>query len=81
MFNENGDYFKINSISLGYRIPKKITDALGVSSCRLYFTANNIAVFQKATVPDAEQVTPYGDYDGTTYPIPKEYTLGIDVQF
>ncbi|WP_183571965.1 SusC/RagA family TonB-linked outer membrane protein [Mucilaginibacter sp. X5P1] len=81
MFNENGSYFKINTISLGYRLPKKFTDALGVSSCRLYFTADNIAVFQKATVPDAEQVTPFGDYDGTTYPIPKDYTLGINVQF
>jgi len=81
LYNENGNYFKINSISVGYRIPKKYTDALGVTGCRLYFTANNIAVFQKATVPDAEQVTPYGDYDGTTYPIPKAYTLGIDVQF
>lgn len=81
MFNQNGNYLKINSISLGYRLPKKVTDALKVSSCRLYFTADNIAVFQKATVPDAEQVTPFGDYDGTTYPIPKEYTLGLDVQF
>lgn len=81
MFNENGNYFKINAISLGYRLPKKITDGLKISSARLYFTADNIAVFQKATVPDAEQVTPFGDYDGTTYPIPKEYTLGLDIQF
>jgi len=81
MFNENGAYFKINYISLGYKLPKKALDAMKITSCRFYATLDNVYTFQKANVPDAEQVNPFGIYDGATYPIPRKLTLGVNVQF
>jgi TonB-linked SusC/RagA family outer membrane protein len=81
MFNENGAYFKITNISIGYKLPQKIVTAWGIASCRFYAMLENVATFQKATVPDAEQVDPFGIYDGATYPVPKKATLGVSVQF
>jgi hypothetical protein len=54
---------------------------LGLSGCRFYAVLQNVYTFQKAKVPDAEQVNPFGIYDGATYPIPKKVTLGVNVQF
>ncbi|MBB6112148.1 SusC/RagA family TonB-linked outer membrane protein [Mucilaginibacter lappiensis] len=81
MFNENGAYLKITNISLGYKLSKRYLDALGLSGCRFYAVLQNVYTFQKAKVPDAEQVNPFGIYDGATYPIPKKVTLGVSVQF
>jgi len=81
MFNENGAYLKITNISLGYKLSKKYLDVLGLSGCRFYAVLQNVYTFQKAKVPDAEQVNPFGIYDGATYPIPKKITLGVNVQF
>ncbi|NHA05126.1 SusC/RagA family TonB-linked outer membrane protein [Mucilaginibacter sp. HC2] len=81
MFNENGAYLKITNISLGYKLSKKYLDALGLTGCRFYAVLQNVYTFQKAKVPDAEQVNPFGIYDGATYPIPKKVTLGVNVQF
>jgi TonB-linked SusC/RagA family outer membrane protein len=81
MFDENGAYFKINYISLGYKLPKKCLSALKLTNCRFYATLDNVAIFQKANVPDAEQVNPFGIYDGATYPIPRKLTIGVNVQF
>lgn len=81
MFNENGAYLKINYISLGYKLPKKVLDALKITGCRFYATLDNVYTFQKANLPNAEQVNPFGIYDGATYPIPKKLTIGVNVQF
>lgn len=81
MFNENGAYLKITNISVGYKLSKRYLDALGLSGCRFYAVLQNVYTFQKAKVPDAEQVNPFGIYDGATYPIPKKVTLGVNVQF
>jgi hypothetical protein len=43
---------------------------------------DNVAMFQQSKkLPDAEAVNPYGEYNGGGYPIPKKYTLGVEVQF
>jgi len=30
-------------------------------------------------LPDAEAVSPYGEYNGGGYPIPRKYTLGLEI--
>ena len=81
MFNENGNYFKITNISFGYRLPKKLLESLKISSFRAYIMLDNVHTFQNSSVPNAEQVDPFGAYYGGSYPIPKKLTIGITVQF
>lgn len=44
-FITSSDYFSINNITLGYTLPKRWTNALGVESLRLYGAADNVALF------------------------------------
>lgn len=83
MFNENGSYFKIKTLSMGYIVPKRIVDRMkiGARIIRFYAMLDNVHTFQKASVPDAELVSPQGEYSGGAYPLPKKYTIGLEVNF
>lgn len=40
---EDGSYLRINNLTLGYTLPKKITDRVKISSLRVFGTVNNLA--------------------------------------
>ena len=81
LWNDNGTYLRIKNISLGYTINKDLAKRIGVQNIRLYSILDNVHIFQKARVPDAELVSPQGEYSGAAYPIPKKLTLGLDITF
>jgi hypothetical protein len=81
-FLEKGGYARIKSINLGYDFSPKLVRKLGLSQLKLYAIADNVYMFQQSKkLPDAEAVNGYGEYNGTGYPIPRKYTLGVQVQF
>jgi len=81
MFNENGAYFKIKNIALGYRLPHSWLDRFKISAARIYGTIDNVYTFTKSTVPDPEAVNPQGIYTGGQYPVPHKFTFGLDLTF
>ncbi|NLR80680.1 SusC/RagA family TonB-linked outer membrane protein [Chitinophaga eiseniae] len=81
-FLEKGDYFRIKNISMGYALSQKALKPLHLSRLRFYGLMDNVYIFQASKkLPDAENVNPYGEYNGVGYPSPHKYTLGIDVGF
>jgi TonB-linked SusC/RagA family outer membrane protein len=81
-FLEKGGYFRIKSVNIGYDLPAKTLKRLGVGKFKIFAIADNVHIFQQSKrLPDAEAVNPYGEYSGGGYPIPKKYTLGLEVQF
>lgn len=81
LFMEDGSYFKINYITLGYNFPREKTQRYGITSMRVYATANNVATFSYYSGPNPELVTTTG-YDRTDgYPTARSYTLGLSIQF
>jgi len=81
-FLEKGGYFRIKSVNLAYDLPASTLKRLGVGKFRVFAIADNLFMFQQSKrLPDAEAVNPYGEYNGGGYPIPKKYTLGVEVQF
>jgi hypothetical protein len=78
---ENGDYMRIKTVTLSYSFNPASLQRLKMSRLRVYGMVDNLHIFQKALVPDAEQVDPFGIYNGNGYPIPKKFTLGLDVSF
>jgi TonB-linked SusC/RagA family outer membrane protein len=81
-FLEKGGYFRIKSISLSYELPVKKIRKFKLDRLRIYGVMDNVAIFQQSNrLPDAEAVNPYGEYNGGGYPIPKKYTLGVDIYF
>ncbi|MFD1771502.1 SusC/RagA family TonB-linked outer membrane protein [Sphingobacterium suaedae] len=72
---EDGDYFRIKNITLGYRIP----ELLGKLQSRVYFSAENPFTFTSYSGIDPE----VGDIglDVGRYPLAKTFTVGLNVNF
>ena len=71
---ENVSFLRIKNISLYYDIPQSIVKSLGLTSVGFSFTMNNFITFTNYSGIDPE--TP-----GTTYPITRSMTLGVNVGF
>lgn len=81
-FLEKGGYLRIKSINLGYDLNASTLKKLGLGQFKIFAVVDNVWMFQQSKkLPDAEAVNGYGEYNGNGYPIPKKYTLGVQVQF
>lgn len=77
---ESGTYLRIKKISLGYSLAPSVLEKLHMKRVRIYGLVDNLHLFQKSkNVPDAEQVDAFGVYNGSGYPIPKKFTMGLDI--
>jgi TonB-linked SusC/RagA family outer membrane protein len=81
-FLEKGDYFRIRSVILSYDLPRNLLTKFKLDRFKVFGTVDNVAMFQRSKdLPDAEAVNPYGEYNGAGYPIPRKFTIGLEVQF
>ncbi|WP_375325224.1 SusC/RagA family TonB-linked outer membrane protein [Flagellimonas sp. GZD32] len=81
---QDGDYFRINTISLGYSLPSSIIEKVALTKARIYFTLQNVALFSKykGYNPDFESdsfLSPGFDYG--TYPRPLTTLFGAQFKF
>lgn len=77
------DYFKIKQIQLGYRIPKKIAQAVKLEGARLYLSLEDYFTFTKYPGLDPE-INGIGNalgVDMSSYPISKKSVLGLSITF
>ncbi|MCH5598307.1 SusC/RagA family TonB-linked outer membrane protein [Niabella ginsengisoli] len=81
LFQEDGSYVKLNTVTLGYNVPKEKTLRYGINYSRIYFTANNVYTFSQYSGPNPENVTDLGRDRSDGYPIRRSFTLGLNVQF
>lgn len=81
LWNENGNFVRLKMISLGYNFSSNLLQKLGIKNARIYSIIDNLFIVQSSSVPDAELVTPQGEYSGGAYPLPRKYTLGLEVTF
>lgn len=83
LWNENGGYFKVKTVTLGYAFSPELLKraGIGLQGARLYTIMDNVWTLQSANVPDAELITPQGEYDGGAYPLPRKFTFGLEITF
>nr|MBI1232318.1 SusC/RagA family TonB-linked outer membrane protein [Cytophagales bacterium] len=83
---EDGSFFRIRNVTLGYSLPTSLTEKLKISNLRVYTTVQNAFVFTKFTGYDPEvnalssDGIAYGT-DHSNYPQPRIFTVGINVTF
>lgn len=78
---EDGAYFRIKTLQIGYTIPKSITDRAGLQKLRMYISSNNLVTFTKYTGFDPEiGGTSYG-IDRGIYPQARSLMFGLNVIF
>jgi TonB-linked SusC/RagA family outer membrane protein len=82
-FIENGNYLKLDVVTLGYNLP--IPKGKAISSARVYMSVNNVFTITGYTGSDPANVninglTP-GIEDVNGYPVVRTFTLGAKVNF
>lgn len=80
---QKGDYFRINTISLGYNLPKSFIEGAFLNSARVYMTVQNLHVFKsyKGYNPDFQAGILNPGFDFGTYPRPVTTMLGVQLKF
>jgi len=84
---QNGSFFRMKNLQIGYTIPvKALGTKLGISKVRIYASATNIFTVTKYTGLDPE-ISQESDtfsvpgLDRGIYPSPRQYLLGLSVGF
>ncbi|MDD4514973.1 SusC/RagA family TonB-linked outer membrane protein [Massilibacteroides sp.] len=84
-FIEDGSYFRLRNITLGYTIPEAlITKTKYFSYCRLYVSAQNLFTITNYSGFDPEINTSNSlkaGIDDGVYPIARTYMVGINLSF
>ncbi|MDD6210128.1 MAG: TonB-dependent receptor [Bacteroidales bacterium] len=88
---ENGSFLRLKDLQLGYTLPAKANKALGISNARIYLSAQNLFMITKYKGRDPEAaMTPTEDanasplssgIDNGVYPIPRAFSIGLQVGF
>ncbi len=80
---QDGSYFRVKSMNLGYNIPKEILRPVKIASARVYIAANNLLTFTNYEGYDPEVNTQYiGNinlgHDFYTPPQARTITIGVN---
>lgn len=80
---EDGSFFRIRNVQLGYNFDPGMLSNLHIKSLRLFLNAQNLKTFKNSTGYTPElggSATSFG-IDNGTYPLPAIYTFGVNLNF
>lgn len=81
---EDGSFLRLQTVTLGYSLPKNILKYVGMTKCRFYVTGYNLLTWTNYSGYDPEVnigqgTTPNIDYN--LYPRSRTYTFGVQLAF
>ena len=72
----------LKQLTLGYDMSKKLSKKIGFSGVRLFFTAENLFYLSNYSGDNPEVVDIYTGVDnGSNYPLPRKYSVGLTLNF
>jgi TonB-linked SusC/RagA family outer membrane protein len=88
-FIEDASYLRLQTLTVGYTLPKNWTKKAGVEKVRLYFTGGNLFCLTGYSGLDPDVSTnmdgidgfPVPNYDYNAYPKTRSYTFGLNISF
>ncbi len=82
---EDGSFLRLNTITLGYSLPKHVLSKVKLSRLRLYCTLRNIHTFTNYSGYDPEVSNSSSlltsGVDNSAYPRSKSYVFGVNLSF
>ena len=84
---ENGSYLRMQNITLGYTLPKKVVKKAGLESLRIFFSGQNLFTITgySGYNPEVSNYNSNGaltqGVDYGSYPLSKTYSFGLNVSF
>lgn len=87
-FFEKSDYLRLNTLTLGYTLPKNITQKIFIQKFRVYVTGSNLFVLTNYSGidPEVSAKDDKGAYetpglDFGSYPRSRTFTFGVNIDF
>ncbi len=88
-FIEDASFLRLQNITVGYTLPRKWINKIGIQNFRLYFSGTNLFCISgySGLDPDVNTDTdgvdgfPVPNYDYNSYPKARSYTFGLNVTF
>lgn len=87
---EDGSFLRLNTLNLGYTLPKSLISKAGISNFRIYGSIYNLFTITKYSGLDPEvnvdpshnsAVYPTTGLDYGTYPRPRSFVVGLNLTF
>lgn len=83
---EDGSYFRIKNVTLGYDFPKKLIQKAHMTRCRVYLSADNLWTATKFSGMDPEITLTTSAYElagmySTNYPVGQTFQAGVEISF
>ena len=83
-FIEDGSFLRLQDVTLGYTLPKRLTNKIGIERLRVYFSGYNLFIWTKYKGYDPEvdiqaSMTPGVDYN--RYPRSRNFVFGLNLSF
>ncbi|MFD1257820.1 SusC/RagA family TonB-linked outer membrane protein [Mucilaginibacter terrae] len=83
---EDGSYLRIQNISVGYNLPKKWISKVKMSTARVFISGQNLYTFTNYSGYDPElgainNSSLLFNIDNGSYPIPRTFTAGVNIEF
>ena len=77
-FLEDGSYFRLKNIQLGYTLPRRLIGKAGFENCRFYVQASNVFTATKYKGFDPEVA---GGVDYGNYPQSRTFLFGVNIVY
>ena len=74
---KNGAYLRLKNLTLGYTIPKAVTQKAQISNLRLYFSCQNLLTF----CDGYKGYDPESGAGSSFYPVMKTFSFGANIEF
>lgn len=81
LFQEDGSYFKLNALTVGYTFNKDWIRKARLNNARIYLTGANLLMLSSYSGPNPENVTDLGRDRLDSYPAAASYTFGLNLEF
>ena len=88
-FIEKATYLRLQTLTVGYTLPKDLTQNAKISKLRFYFTGGNLFCIndysgldpEVNTAPGGSDGFPTPAYDYNSYPKARTFTFGMNLSF
>lgn len=78
---EDGDYWRLKTVQLGYSLPKSLINRVGLQKVRVHIMSENLLTFTKYTGYDPEIGGGVLSIDRGIYPQARSFMAGMNVTF
>lgn len=81
---EDGSFLRIQNVGLSYTLPKRFTDKMKMSNFKVSFNVQNVATFTKYSGMNPEVANSSAirqGIDAGSYPLPRQFVVGLNFDF